>query len=110
MRVLGATRAKARGVTSSAVGSSAWFGEVFIRELEIYAAEGLVVWMVWNRFEAVPQVRNGSESSNMRRLRPVASTLAICMWFESPNLLHVSVRTSLDTRSLIPKSDRFAYR
>ena len=30
--------------------------------------------------------------------------------FESPNFLHVSFRTSLDIRSLIPKSDRFAYR
>ena len=68
-------------MTDRVVGSSAWFGSVFIRELEIYAAEGLVVWVVWNRFEAISQVRNGSESSDIRRLRPVASTLAVCIWF-----------------------------
>ena len=49
-------RLGAQTVTDRVVGSSAWFGVVFIRELEIYAAEGLAVWVVWNRFEAVPLV------------------------------------------------------
>ena len=85
-------------MTDRVVGSSAWFGEVFIRELEIYAAEGLVVCMVWNRFEAIPQVRNGSESSDIRRLRPVASTLSVCIWFESPTSISRSLRCGLDIR------------
>ena len=86
-------------MTDRVVGSSAWFGSVFIRELEIYAAEGLVVWMVWNRFEAIPQVRNGSESRDMRRLRPVASTLAVCIGFESSTFISRSLRCGLDIRT-----------
>ena len=75
---------EAAGVTAMIVGTSDWVGSVFIRELEIYAAVGLVVWVDRNWIEAVPQ---GSESRDARRLRPVASTLAVCIWIESPTFI-----------------------
>jgi hypothetical protein len=68
---------EAAGVTAMIVGTSDWVGSVFIRKPEIYAAVGLMVRVVGvdrNGIEAVPQ---GSESRVVRRLRPVASSLAV---------------------------------
>ena len=73
---------EAAGVTAMIVGTSDWVGSVFIREPEIYMAVGLmvrVVWVVRNWFGAAPQ---GSDLKDIRRLCPVASSLAVCFGFE----------------------------